>query len=64
MISYDEFLNWAAEDTRQRWEQDLVSWQGLLGDIPRTASAVYGLPRFTVHLDIWGRVEATYGKLW
>ena len=62
MISYDEFLNWAAGDTWERWEQDLVGWHGLLGDVTRTASAVYGQPRFEVHHDIWNRVEATYGK--
>jgi hypothetical protein len=60
--TYDETLNWLADQVWQRWTLDWVSWRGALGYETNLFAYMFDITPYDANQAIWQRVEDNYGN--
>ena len=69
MLSYDEFLDWGADQHYNAWLNDCgfnpenaVTWSELSSDTISTAAVIYNQTKFDLNLAFKTRLSELYGN--
>jgi hypothetical protein len=61
MKTYQETIEWLAEQTWLKWNRSELGWKGSLGREINAIAFIYGRLPYDVNQDVWAEVINTFG---